>query len=317
MYKLFKEKFDNIPNWFINFLSVVSGLISVLTPIGGFIWYQIEPFSIDGKMAILYIVLICFTVILLIRVYKYGKLSSNRLSIVSHSYHMLLHMSRDTYFEIMKYHKKSDLSICGLTETYKRHIVQVLDILCDIMESYTKQKICASIKFITVQDNANQDYNNAKLITFGRSTNSDTNRDSYEKNGVIVLKENTDFFDIVDPYNDAPKNYFYQSNLEEYSKILEKNNKQYKNSNPNWRHYYIGTIVVPIRLMNSKLYTSDNEDSFDIIGFLCVDSLSKNAFTLKQEKENVETLKSFADLLYILLGQYRHYLNSLNSFNNK
>ena len=121
---------------------------------------------------------------------------------------------------------------------------------------------------------------------------------------------------IVDPNRDRDndKNYFYQNDLELFSKELEKQGKHYKNSNPNWKNDYVGTIVVPIRIDTNNLYNKEN-GSFDLIGFLCVDSKSKNAFTVQQEAFNVGIMKSFADILYVLLSQYRHYFEKLKNNN--
>lgn len=71
--------------------------------------------------------------------------------------------------------------------------------------------------------------------------------------------------------------------------------------------FYI--LLTPIE--HKRLYDTSSEDSFHVIGFLCVDSESTSAFLKRQEKANVNMLKSFADLIYILLSQYQHYLKKL------
>ena len=48
--------------------------------------------------------------------------------------------------------------------------------------------------------------------------------------------------------------------------------------------------------------------TYDIIGFLCVDSLATDAFLPKQEVFNCNIVRAFADNIYVLLGQYAHYL---------
>ena len=103
----------------------------------------------------------------------------------------------------------------------------------------------------------------------------------------------------------------FQEALSEYKKELEKIGKTYRNTNENWSKYYQGTIVVPIRIEFKRLYHQKKNESYHIIGFLCVDSMSTDAFTEEQENYNVDIVKSYADIIYLLLSQYKHYLKKL------
>lgn len=127
------------------------------------------------------------------------------------------------------------------------------------------------------------------------------------------MVDNTDFLYIVDPNRDSNLNYFYKGNLKDYAKELKQQGKQYRNTNANWENDYIGTIVVPIQIEHKRLYDSSQEESLHIIGFLCIDSKSSSAFLRRQEKANVDMLKSFADIIYILLSQYQHYLKKMTN----
>ena len=179
-----------------------------------------------------------------------------------------------------------------------------------MMEKYCGQKTSSCIKLIAHPDAKIEDIT---LTTFCRSTASDTTRGMYEAHKEIKLVDNTDFLYIVDPNRDSNKNYFYQGNLMDYVKELKKQqDKQYRNTNPNWEDDYIGTIVVPIQIEHKRLYDSTLEESLHIIGFLCIDSKSSSAFLKRQEKANVDMLKSFADIIYILLSQYQHYLKKMS-----
>jgi len=189
----------------------------------------------------------------------------------------------------------------------------ILDNLCEVLNSFTQRKISACIKLITYNE-AEEIINidNASLVTFCRSNNSDTDRQNYENhNKVILLKDNTDFREIVSNGND--KDYFYQGDLEAYDKLLQKTGKHYDNTHKDWYNYYAGTIVVPIRIEFKLLYHQNKDDEYHILGFVCVDSKSKDAFTEQYEKYNVDVVKAYADLIYILLGQYRHYLKKLTA----
>ena len=82
------------------------------------------------------------------------------------------------------------------------------------------------------------------------------------------------------------------------------------------KKYYIGTFVVPIRIELSRLFYMKEDMPYHVIGFLCLDSLSKNAFLNKQEKYNAEIIKSFADIFYVALSKYGHYLQKIQDAKN-
>ena len=66
----------------------------------------------------------------------------------------------------------------------------------------------------------------------------------------------------------------------------------------------------PYSLFN-KLYHFKKNEGYHIIGFLCVDSMSKNAFRPEQEIYNCNLVNTFADEFYVILSMYRHYLNKI------
>lgn len=302
------EKFFNkIPLWIINALSIVSGILTIITTFFTFFslykgWNNIYKFIFAG--------LLFFIILLILRTRKYQKIAFERQLKTSFVYHKLTHISRDLYFDVMRYHKDKTENIRILTDTYKSQLSIILSHLCDMMEKYCGQKTSSCIKLIAHPDAKIEDIT---LTTFCRSTASDTTRGLYEAHNEIKLVDNTDFLYIVDPNRDSNKNYFYQGNLKNYVKELKKQqDKQYRNTNPNWEDDYIGTIVVPIQIEHKRLYDSTLEESLYIIGFLCIDSKSSSAFLQRQEKANVDMLKSFADIIYILLSQYQHYLKKMS-----
>lgn len=297
-----KSFFEKIPNWFVNFISIVSGIITVLT---FFVAIFSNNFILSNNLLV---ISLCFIIIcLLLRIRKIKNLWFDSYKSVSFNYHMLTHNTRDLYFDVMKRYKQKEITnIKNLHDMYEVNCKQILNHLCDILFNYCKQDVNACIKIITKQDD---DIRKVKLKTFCRSSNSKSSRGNYEENNELLLYDNTDFCEIFDTDNN--KNYFYQRNLEEYDKQLRKINKEYKNSNTHWRDDYIGTIVVPIQLKHSKLYNSSKEEYYNILGFVCVDSLSDSAFLERFEAFNTDIVKSFADLIYILLGQYKHYLSKL------
>lgn len=100
----------------------------------------------------------------------------------------------------------------------------------------------------------------------------------------------------------------------QYDEYLKKDNKCYCNSTKNFEKFYRGTIVVPIRIARSKLYYISEDKGYDIIGFLCVDSLYTDAFRNNDtdKENNINIVKSFAAEIYIILNKYNFYLKKIN-----
>lgn len=300
-----KEKLNNIPLWFINIITVISGILTIITSITGFI----QLYNNKNSFILFFIVsIIAFLIILICKVKKYQKLYIEGLKITSFNYHKLAHDSRDMYFDVMKSHKqKNDPSTKTLTDLYKMRLSSILNYLSKILEKYCNQEVFCCIKIVTEpKDNVNDIY----LRTFCRSNNSETTRGKYETD-LIKLCDNTDFLEIVSPFNGLSMNCFYQQNLLEYDKKLRKEGKYYKNSNPNWQNDYVGTIVVPIQIEQNKLYDSMLKNEYHVIGFLCVDSKSDSAFLDRQAQFNTNIVKSFADIIFMLLSQYQHYFKKI------
>lgn len=307
-----EKLFNRIPLWVINAISTLSGILTIISTI--FALFSIFN-NWENTYKIVFLALCFFIILLIFRMRKYKKIAFETQQITSFCYHKLTHELRDLYFDIMRYHKDKSENIRNLTDTYQSQLSTILTYLCNIMEKYCGQKISSCIKLIVHSDSRIED---STLITFCRSTTADTDRGLYENsNEPIKLCDNTDFLYIINPNKDANLNYFYQGNLKDYAKELNRQGKQYRNSNRNWENDYLGTIVVPIQIEHKRLYDSEIEDSsLHVIGFLCVDSKSTSAFLKRQERVNVDVLKSFADLIYILLSQYQHYLRKITEGKN-
>lgn len=303
---------DNIPIGLINIITLISGFATILSTV----LTIVACFKSNNKnshltifLILCIICIILFCIILFFRMKKYQKIAIDRLS-SSKQFHKLTHESRDLYYDTLHVYKIGQLNVEGLTNLYTSKLTCILDVLCDTLKKHTTKDVSACIKLIRYNDSEETINKNAKIETFCRSVNSSTNRGEYESTHEIILSENTDFLEIID--ENIEKNYFYQPSLSAYDKALKENNKSYENTNNNWSEYYEGVIVVPIRIETKKLYHIKRNNSYHIIGFLCVDSKSTDAFTKKLENYYVEIVKSFSDIIYILLGQYKHFLKKLN-----
>lgn len=313
----FNNFFDKIPNSIINFLSIISATCSLASPIIGYLKIKrnIAAGKVDDVYNLLLLVLcitfLCACLVFALRVVKYKQLLQGSRKVASESYYYLLHDFRNSYFEILNHYKNQVLTPALLTKDIQSFLESALDNLCKIFSEFTRQEVSACIKYI---DGVTEKINlmDATVRTLIRSKNSDINRINNDKNvGSVKINDNTIFRNILDPQNGNKKSYFYQRNLIKYAAILKKSGQHYDNTTQNWDDYYRSTIVVPIRIANERLFFNEQSNSYNVIGFLCIDSLSVNAFLENQEKYNVFLMKSFAAEIYTILNQYKYYLKIL------
>lgn len=314
------KSFEKIPLGTINFITVLSGIFTIVSSIISIIaFFKLES-AVFGWVCFS-IGLILFNIVLLIRIKKYRFLAKQRMEVSSENFHKMLHSIRDLYFDLLHEYKKGDLTTSVLNKYCKTELSNILENLCEVFESFTGRTVSASIKLVCYnRTDENEDVNSedVQLITFCRSTKSPSHRGDYERNQQkpILLSDNTDFLEIISTKN--RKDYFYKSNLLEYSEKKRADGSSYKNSNENWSGQYKSTIVVPIRIDFKKLYhLRDSKSPFHIIGFLCVDSEYTDAFTEAQEIYNVDLAKSYADIIYIILSKYRYYQFKIYNNNKK
>lgn len=322
-----KEKIKNIPYGVYDGLSIISSLITIVTVIIAGFRAVVSIKQLDGHYEIninpilFWVVLLAigFASVSFVKLLKYAKLVRKLKKSFSYNYYNAAHDLRNTYFNILKKHKTEKVGevhtrIENLTNETKSFLENSLDYLCQILEELTGKEIHGCIKLIENNNNKAHriNLNNATVRTFCRSKNSQPERNSNDqinKKSVRIL-ENTDFYDILDTGNSTSNSYFYQSNLIEYSKRLYESGKRYKNSTLNWEKYYRSTIVAPIRVANEHLFFNRWKSGYNVVGFLCVDSMSLEAFrnTEFDKKTCSYVVKSFAAEMYIVLNMYGYYL---------
>ena len=311
-------------------LSVVSAIITIITAIVAIfnVTVKVEEledglYQIDcnNVLVCLCIVMLCCLLVCLVKVKKYGSILRNIREGFAFNYYMFLHDFRNAYFEMLRNHKNNmgqneSERLETLTKDTKTFLEGALDYLCNILQSNTGKKISACIKLIENTGNVtNIDKDKATVITFCRSKSTDKNRKSNDENinQSIYIKDNTVFYDILDENSTNTNSYFYQTDLLQYDKDLKKIGKNYKNTTANFEKYYRGTIVVPIRVSKKRLHYTKEKQGYDIIGFLCVDSPSVNAFRNSNvDRDNYSNIvKSFAAEMYIILNKYNFYIEKI------
>lgn len=331
MNKVLKQIREEKPYWLYDGLSLLSAVVTIVTAIIAGIKATIEVNKLDeGTYIVSYNKILAFfcvvsfllLIVCVVKIKKYGKIQRSLRSEFSENYYGFLHDFRNSYFDLLKEYKLGNYrnisnGVGKLTDDTKEFLKTTLDYLCQILQKNTGEKVCACIKLIENSGVATGiDKEKATVITFCRSRNTDKKRKAND--GVhqksIKIKENTDFYDILDEDSENTNSYFYQGNLPQYDKALRKTDKKYRNTTEDYEKYYLGTIVVPIRVHKSHLYYVNENSGYDIVGFLCVDSLSTNAFRSEEfdKNNNTNIVKSFAAEIYIILNKYNLYLQRIN-----
>lgn len=307
---------EKIPIGIINFMTIISSFITIATPIIGAIGLK-KLYPEKNVTFVIFIVtvvvLLAMGVILFRYMLKYRKLLMGARKITTHNFYNLTRSFRNSYFDILSYKKKGELTVELLTELVEKFLQKSIDNICEIYKEFTYQDVSACIKYI---DSIGEvDREKATIKTFVRSSTTDSKRNEYDNNNTkpIYVKDNTDFYSILSPNSTNRKSYFYQRNLVQYSEFLEKNGDRYNNSTPDWAKYYKATIVVPISIANKRLFFNSKTYCYNVLGFLCIDSLSTDAFLEKDERYNVDIANAFAAEIYVILNQYRHYLTKLTA----
>lgn len=253
-------------------------------------------------------------------------------SIASQKYYQLMHDYRNVINDLECSYKNGKLTDEALTATVKGFLENALDYLVETLNEMTGQKVSGCVKAIIGGNSNRISYEDAKVNTFVRSHNTVPARKSLDirdEQGVLLCG-NTDFMDIIAEDRNRNDSVFYQPNLKEYDQQLKAVGKVYKNTTPHWEQYYIGTIVAPIRIASKRLFYLDNEKKgqtrrrnkknvsvYYTLGFLCVDSLSADAFTWEQKENYTYIVKAYASTMFNIMSKNQFYLKKLHDKNNK
>lgn len=311
MLKRINKIFEKIPIGWINFMAIISFVGTMIIPLIGFV--VIKIMHLDGTSLFwgIYIITLCVLIGMLINMFRYMvKYRKILVAVKGATSECLFHMNRqfrNSYFDIIQTRKDGKLSVEYLTTKVEGVLKSSLDDICEIYRAFTGQKVSACIKYIDSVGPVEVD--TATIRTFVRSSNTAIKRCEFDNNlsTPIYIKDNSDFYDILSPNSD--RSYFYQQNLVEYAKKCEKQGSGYRNSTPDWHLYYQGTIVVPISIANKRL--NKKKSCYDVLAFLCIDSMSTEAFLKSEESYNINIARAVAAQMYIMLNQYRQYLKKL------
>lgn len=321
---MLKRISNSIPYWVFNMLSLLSSAATIITFI--FSCYSIylgvlgEGYKIKFSIYCVFITgLLLGFVVVFFKMRKYGALLAKTKSNFSREYNLFLKGVKDYQYDIMKQHKEDKridhLSVDTLTLITHSFAKDSLDRLCRIIETITGSEVSAYIKLIImphgIKYSDSIDCDIAEVETFCRSEHTHSSRkESDQKGNYAKVKDNTDFYNILRGSTDNAGGFFYQTDLVECARKMKELNSQYLNTTPHYLDYYKSTIVVPIKA--DKVHTHFFSDNIgcDILGFLCIDSLSTDVFRNTEYDKDVfvNIIQSFAEPFYVAFNQYRYYM---------
>ncbi|MEY8233642.1 hypothetical protein AALA82_18805 [Oscillospiraceae bacterium 50-16] len=299
----------SIPLAIINAISVISGILTIISFLATALSAIFsKPEYVKKSGSVFLVCTLVFGYLYWKKLVKYRELAQQRLSVHSTEMALVNEKITETVFDILHFYKAKQLSHALLDTKIKNSLQALLDSIERMMLMDTGRTVSACIKLILPsEENLNLD--NAYVETFVRSTRCDLTRNTndVQDSAPDLIKSNTDFYNILSDNLIA----FYQGDLLEYERELARVGKHYMNSHLNWQEHYLGAIVVPIKIQHQFLHFTKKDKDFQVVGFLCVDSMAKDAFLPRQKDENIAFLQAYASLIYILLNKYQYYLSKL------
>lgn len=280
-----------------NNIDIVANIVTIATAIPTIIGI------LDGNNIFIIILLV-----IIFYLYSYYRLTRCIRNVGSLENRLSENIS-DLYYTMEDaYAKNTDINLFNKLVT--QNLKECVNIISEVLNEYTRKKTTVTIRYFEEKfDN----FDDAKVSIIAYSENCGEDRKEEFKKYTIkkkakIVKENTDFKELVGAQRTLVTDYFYKGNLEKYHSDLGKNNRSYNNTTENWRDYYSGKIVVPIKFESNKLSSGKDEEVENIVGFLTADTLSKTAFSKRKMRFYINLMQSYAVRLYVILDKYSDYL---------
>lgn len=301
--KPFLEKCSQIANVILFVLPILTdllGLISFFTP-------NLQTF-INNTFGVIPCITIIATlnIVLIANIFfvleKYISKKTNKTTNFFEGYKNLL----ETYTSYLTDFETVCEKITSVEELYSETsdcLKTLVDKIKEILNDVTGEKIRVCIKAFP-EKYEHHDVNQMELMTFCRS-DTDLKRSKMEQKDRIKVHENTDFKLIM--LNTYP--YFAFNDLKNFKNETK---TDYENSSSDWEKKYNATIVYPI---SKCVGVKDGKNLYHILGFICVDSLSTNAFSVDIGPMCIKFIASLSFMLYIFLDKCITYRETLE--NNK
>ena len=181
----------------------------------------------------------------------------------------------------------------------------IVDAVKEILRDVTGHKIRVCIKAFP-EIYAHHDTTQMELMTFCRSDKT-LKASVLERANRVSVQDNTDFKLIMS----ETYPYFAFNNLKNFKKETK---MEYQNSTSNWNEKYSSTIVHPI---SKRISPKGGRGTYQVLGFVCVDTLSIDAFSADIGPICIDFISSLSHLLYIFLERCITYRERLENLNNE
>lgn len=263
-------------------------LAGTIASVSSFCWVVYDKIiaTVPGALSI-FVFVVCITFFTSVGVYsavirrRVGAFQNamKRIHRINHDYRDVLHAT---------FHSdQPDTEQQKLLRAEEHALRSVCQQINGIFESLVGRSCMVTIKLITKQSSGAR-----HCSTYIRSEEN-CERDREEPGDYVVGKWNNTAFDQALLPSEAGRcSHFFAPNL-----TSEKN---YNNERQHWERFYRSVIVVPIRSITPA--ERGVPDQYDDVGFLCVDTMSRNRLN---GSYHVEILSAFADQMYNFLSLMR------------
>lgn len=257
----------------------VTGTVSLIVSIIGIIIAIFSTPTLASNVAILvfgaYIVMI--TALLVWREVVYSRKA--RYAESSSVMHQCIHQLRNAYCAIKN--NNADFAFTSIRNS--------VVLFAQAFSLVTGTNCRACIKTVFYQK---EEKDGVYTRTFCRSNSSDLGDKDKE---LVPIKKNKDFYDLLT----CKKTYFFSNDLSQLHGYFNSNwpddSEKTDSYIENKEYEYISTIVWPIRSLSAS-------EKPIIIGFLCIDSKSREVFN---KRYDIDTGAILADSLFHVLDSYR------------
>lgn len=267
--------------WFV----VVSGTASILS----FLWFLYD--KAEDKPGLLSGILFSVCLLILIAGYVYSVLVRSE-NIALRSVYEILYEINQIYRDKLRELFAGELPASN-TEELLAQEEQVLRSICQRIENIYSRLIgrncMATVKLVTKEERK------CFAHTYVRSQEL-CGRDKHQRIKYAVgTGENTAFDRALERRSDGSPHHYFSPNL-----VAEEG---YSNQRQHFNKHYRSTLVVPIMGLNKGEEATPNE--FDLVGFLCVDTLSINRLNSSYHLYILSALASqIYNFMSLMRGEY-------------
>ena len=268
----------------VNLWTVIISTVSVIIVTGYKIIYDrfySETFAITPIISFM-VITVLYTAISItaIRVIS----DNQKLKKVANDFREINSIYRDTLFSTF-YRNSYPKERYKLIDIERTTVTSVCQRISRIFTRLTGVDCVVTVKFLIKEDNGS-----IFARTYTRSEN-DSERDKADpKKFKVAHRQNTAFDEALKPNTTGKIPHFYSGDLQKH--------KYYFNQRPNWNEYYQSAIIVPIFCSGVVHEKSERDD----VGFLCVDTKSKNRLN---NSHHVTMMAALADQMYNFMSLMR------------